>query len=611
MSSGIRNQPDVTSRLRRTVERFFEVQGRPDVDPLLEQFVIVELPGGEWLFQQGEAADSLYLIARGRLQVWGRAESAETPRLLGEIGSGESVGEVGLLAGGLRTAGVRAIRDSVLLRLDRDAFRRLAATHGTLVVSLAAQIAERLRDRTSSGRGVARGIENLAVLPVSGSPRVHGFAARLAEELETHDSVLHIDMKAAGTRTGSSLAEWLHVLDEHHRFLVLEAEPRDSAWSDTCRRQADVLMFVADAEELPSAGPWTSLEVGRCSTRRILVLLHSGDEISGSARWLDALPADQIHHVRRGHEQADVQRLARLLAGTAVGLVLGGGGARGFAHIGVLRALDEAGIPVDWLGGSSIGAVFAALRAFDWTSERVEAEARRVFVKENPLGDYTLPLVSLLRGRRLQRVMRRHFEVAIEDLPIPYFCVSSHLDRGEATVHERGPLWRAIRASVALPGVLPPAVIDGHLAVDGALLNNLPVDLMKERPVGRVIGVDLSVHKLRTAVEYDEVPGPLALLSSRLMPFLHARRPPNIISLMMKASLVSSFAHSRAMHGQADLMLAPPVARFGLLDAGAFDEIVDVGYEHARERLASWKPPLPGVTHHHRFRAESGAEVDP
>jgi NTE family protein len=600
MSAGTRSQTGLTSRVRRTVERFFEVQGRADVDSLLQEFVVIELPGGEWLFQRGEVADSLYLIARGRLQVWGNAGSAETPRLLGELASGECVGEIGLLTGGTRTAGVRAIRDSVLLRLDRDAFHRLAATHGALVVSLAAQIAERLRDRTAAQRGVARGIENLAVLPVGDSPRVRRFGARLAEELETHDSVIHIDVNAARHRTGSALSEWIHVLDEEHRFLVLEAEPQDSTWSDTCRRQADVLVFVANAAEPPSNGAWAGLKDGDSTTRRILVLLHSGDAISGGTRWLDALPADQIHHVRRGQEQADTARLARLLAGTAVGLVLGGGGARGFAHIGVLRALDEAGIPVDWLAGSSMGAVFAALRAFDWTPAQVEEEARSVFVKENPLGDYTLPLISVLRGRRLQRIMRRHFDVAVEDLPIPFFCVSSHLDRGETTVHERGPLWRAIRASVALPGVLPPAVVDGHLAVDGALLNNLPVDLMKERPVGRVIGVDLSVHKLRAAVEYDEVPGPLALISSRLMPFLRKRRPPNIISLMMKASLVSSFAHSRAMHGHADLMLTPPVARFGLLDAGAFDEIVAVGYEHARERLASWKPPLPSATYHHR-----------
>jgi predicted acylesterase/phospholipase RssA len=221
--------------------------------------------------------------------------------------------------------------------------------------------------------------------------------------------------------------------------------------------------------------------------------------------------------------------------------------------------------------------VFAALRSFDWEPARIASLARQVFVEENPLGDYTLPLVSLLRGRRLSRVMRRHFEVAIEDLPLPFFCVSSHLERGEAIVHERGPLWRAIRASVALPGVLPPAVIDGHLAVDGALLNNLPVDLMKERPVGRVIGVDLS--QTRCALPWN---------TTRFRVRSHCSR----VAFAVPAQKTSSEHHLPDDEGvarfelraqprdacQADLMLAPGGA-FGPADAGAFDEIVTVGYE--------------------------------
>src|SRR5262245_22369541 len=277
MSSGTREQPGVTARVRRAVERFFAVQDPEQVEALLREFSAVDLPGGEWLFQQGDAADSLYLIARGRLQVWGRADSADEPRMFGELATGECVGEVGLLTGGTRTAGVRAIRDSVLLRLDRDAFHRLAASHGTRGLSVAAQIAERLRDRTSASPGVARGIENIAVLPVTESPRVRGFAARLAAELETHDSVLHVDAGAVGSRAGSSLAEWLHVLNEQHRFLVLEAQTNGSAWSSLCRRQADVLVFVADAAEPPTPGAWGGLEAGGCTARRILVLLHPTD----------------------------------------------------------------------------------------------------------------------------------------------------------------------------------------------------------------------------------------------------------------------------------------------------------------------------------------------
>jgi predicted acylesterase/phospholipase RssA/CRP-like cAMP-binding protein len=584
-------EPDTTVRLRRTVAGFFRVSAAEDVDALLAEFRVLELPGSEWLFRLGDPADALFLIARGRLQVWGEPEEGGAQRLLGELGSGQSVGEVGLLTGGIRTASVRAIRDSLLLRLDRAAFHRLAARHPALVLNLTAQVAERLRDRTAPGGGVARGLENLAVLPIGRDTRVGRFAAELTMALETHDSVRHLDARWAGDREESVLAEALHEQEAAHRFVVLEAESRVSPWSELCQRHADVLLLVADASATPSAPPSASRE-GREATaaRRILVLLHPGEEISGSARWLAALPADQVHHVRATCAGRDLARLARVLAGEAVGLVLGGGAARGFAHVGVIRALDEAGIPVDWVGGSSIGSVFAATRALDWDPARIEALARRAFVEENPLGDFTLPLVSLLSGRRLRRLVRQYFGGDIEDLPIPYFCVSSHLDRGELTVHERGPLWRAIRASVALPGVLPPAVVDGHLAIDGGILNNLPVDVMRAHPVGRVIGVDLSAHKERR-VDYDEVPGPLEILRSRLLPARRRKRAPSILSLMMKASLVASAAHSRAMQRQVDLLLTPPVGSFGLLDVRSFDRIVAVGYEHARERLATWKPP--------------------
>ena len=590
-SGAFRGPPGATDRLRRTVERFFHVTEAASVDALLAEFRSFEVPGGTWLFRRGDPADALFLIARGRLQVWGGSAEDGDARLLGELGGGQSVGEVGLLTGGARTAGVRAIRDSLLLRLDRAAFHRLAASHAALVLNLTAQVAERLRDRTAPDRGVARGVENVAVLPVDRGPRSRAFAASLAAALERHDSVLHLDAAWPGEREDSALAEVLHEQETRHRFVVLAAEAQRSAWSELCRRHADVLLFVADASEAPTAGPWSSLgEAAQASARRILVLLHPGDRIAGSARWLAALPADQVHHVRQGSAERDLARLARVLAGEALGLVLGGGAARGFAHVGVMRALEEAGIAVDWIGGSSIGAVFAATRALDWPPERIREVAREAFVAENPLGDFTLPLVSLLRGGRLRRLLLRHFDIDIEDLPIPYFCVSSHLDRGELLVHERGSLWRAIRASVALPGVLPPAVVDGQLAIDGGILNNLPVDVMRARPVGLVIGVDLTARKERR-VDYEEVPGAFAILRSRLLPFGARKGLPNILSLMMKASLVASAGHSRAMVAQADLVLRPPVAGFGLLDVRPFDRIVEVGYQHARETLAAWKPP--------------------
>jgi predicted acylesterase/phospholipase RssA/CRP-like cAMP-binding protein len=592
MSSADTGVQALERRVQTTVEHMFGVHDGAEMASIRAELEPITLPGGSWLFREGDPGDSLFLIARGRLQVWRDSEEpGGKAHLLGELGPGESVGELSLLTGDPRSASIRAIRDTLLLRMDRLAFHRLAASHPALTLQLTGQIARRLRDRTSSKRAAVRGPENLAVLRVGESEVVRGFASQLSRALEEHGSVACLDAAAARDRDELELVDWIHGQEALNDFVVLETDSPASSWSQLCRRHADVLILVADAAAPLSHGDWAEAEQGdSIATRRVLVLMHPEGEVARSAEWLKALRAKEIYHVRAAHAERDLARVARILSGEAIGLVLGGGAARGFAHVGVYRALREAKIPIDWVGGSSIGSVFAAAIAFDWDADLVESLARKAFVEENPLGDYTLPIISLLRGRRLRRLVLEHFGCDIEDLPIPYFCVSSHLDRGELLVHDRGPLWRAVRASVALPGVLPPGVVDGFLAIDGGVLNNLPVDVMKSRSVGSVIAVDLSVRKERR-VEYDEVPDPFEVLRGRLLPF--SKRPsraPNIVSLMMKASLVASSAHSRAMLREADLVLQPPVGRFGLLDVKAFDQLVEVGYQHARERLADWKP---------------------
>jgi predicted acylesterase/phospholipase RssA/CRP-like cAMP-binding protein len=586
-------------RLREIAHRFFGIRDAAAFDALLGDLELVRVPGGSWLFRENDLGDSLFLIVRGRLQVWREAERDEAgdgARLLGELSAGDSVGEVALLAGGTRSASVRAIRDSLLLRMDRERFERLVLAHPALGLELTRQMAVRLRDRTAARPDMTRGLENIAVLPIGEGRAVRGFAAALAKALERLGSALHVDAEDAGDRGEAALAEWVHEQETRHRFLVLEAEPRRSSWTQVCRRQADVQLVVADAAEPIAAEPWGG--VGRDdpgAARRVLVLLHAGQDVSGSAGWLDAVEASELHHLRASSMDRDLARLARVLAGEALGLVLGGGGARGFAHIGVFRALREAGIEVDRVGGSSIGAVFAATLALDWSVEKIEEVAREAFVEEKPFGDYTIPLVSLIAGRRLNRLVLEHFDRDIEDLPLPYFCTSSQLDSGGLNVHERGALWRAIRASVALPGILPPAVIDRRLSIDGGILNNLPVDVMRSRSAGRVLAVDLSAQMDRT-VDYEDLPTALSLLRSRAIPGRERSRLPNIVSLIMKSSLVGSAAHTRAMREQADLLLNPPVAGYGLMDVSSFDRLVEVGYQHARERIAEWgRPDRPAL----------------
>ena len=235
--------------------------------------------------------------------------------------------------------------------------------------------------------------------------------------------------------------------------------------------------------------------------------------------WLEPRRLDFHLHVRADRPD-DLQRVVRIISGRATGLVLGAGAARGFAHLGVYRAMVEAGIPVDWVGGSSIGAIMAAAVAHDWTPEHAIAVARQAFVEGKPFSDYTFPMVSLLSGSRMTKLLQQHLEGELEDLPIPFFCVSSNLSTGALSIHERGPIWKAARASASLPGVLPPVVHEGQLAVDGAVLNSLPVDIMQGKLVGQVIAVDLTTRKAYQ-IDYDEVPSVWAMLFAKLtVPFV-------------------------------------------------------------------------------------------
>jgi len=163
--------------------------------------------------------------------------------------------------------------------------------------------------------------------------------------------------------------------------------------------------------------------------------------------------------------------------------------------------------------------------------------------------------------------------------------VSSNLGLGRLQVHDRGDLPRALRASVSLPGVFPAAVVNGELTIDGGILDNLPVDEMLRRPVGRVIAVDLTSPRPFT-VDYDAVPSPWAVLAGRFLPFARRRRVPGFMSLMLKATEIGTMEKVAASGRRADLLIKPPVSGFGITDVRSFDRIVDAGYAHTKEVLA-------------------------
>jgi predicted acylesterase/phospholipase RssA len=249
--------------------------------------------------------------------------------------------------------------------------------------------------------------------------------------------------------------------------------------------------------------------------------------------------------------------------------------------------MQELGLPVDWVGGTSIGAIMAATIASPTSAQDSMELVKKSFVDGKPFSDFTIPIMSLIRGRRMDNMLREHLDFEIEDLPIPFFCVSCNLDTGSTNLHEHGDLPAALRASAALPGIIPPAVVNQRLTIDGAVVNNPPVDIMQQKPVSRVIAVDLS-SVAPVEVKYAAVPSPWAVLRGRYLPFTRRHRVPGLSTIMLKATLLGTQEWVNEQGKKADLLLNPPVQRFGMTEVKAFEKIVAAGYEHAKIELERW-----------------------
>lgn len=571
------------------------------LDALLSQIQLLQLDVGEILYRQGEAGEDMHIVLTGRLEV--RVDSEEGGhRILAHPQPGDVVGEIALLAGSPRAATVVAARDTTLGALPRSALEALVTDDPTIFSRVARMIISRL----SGTQGhIARrtGTRTVMLVPLHETVDRAEFGHALRQALLRFGSVLHLDSHSAAARAATSgVADYGRLLDDCERsydYVILEADPVPSPWSRKCYGYADRIVLVADSAMLPIRTPlehWLFEQDSRSGAYAEvdLVLLHSGAGMpKGTRDWLAARMVSQHHHVRVG-DQASVARLARFITNNAVALVLAGGGARGFAHLGVIRALRESGVPVDAVGGSSFGALAATGLARGLRDEEILAEQHFAFSEEDPLSDYTVPVVSLIRGERLDRVLRKYLPMDIEDLWLPFFAVSSDLSANQMRVHDRGPLWRAIRASVSLPGILPPALENGHLLIDGAVVNNLPVDVMRERIRGRVIAVNLAVEK-EYVLEREQVPGGLDYIKSRLMPWRAPVDAPTISRVIMKATTLASRKEVGNARKLADLYLNPPVDAYDFLAWDRLREIVEVGYAYALPEVEAWAREQPNL----------------
>jgi len=569
------------------LERAARALVRDEAEPLL-------CPGGEFLVRQGDPADAMYLVTNGRLQVLGiAADGAETR--IGEIGRGEVVGEMALITREPRTASVQAVRDTQLLRLPADAFTRLVSEHPEALRRVSGTIVARYvrAFRTAVTSSPVRTITVIAL--DDGAPKE--FAARLAAAIGGDVALLDLatitDVLGTSRRpTHDALARYAEQAEAGHDLLVYDAGADDPEWTELCVRQSDLVLLVADGRARPAVRPIEEhLAQVQGSRRTELVLIHPAGtrQPSGTRHWLAPRRVDQHHHVRDGRV-TDVARVGRLATGNAIALVLGGGGARGLAHLGVLAALEDLDIPVDAIAGTSMGSLIAAGSALGLRDAERQASLRKVLVEGPSALDLTFPAVALASGTRITRSLQEFFgEVHIDDLWLDYFCVSCNLTQGEVVVHRDGPLWRALRASFAIPGIFPPMRVGNDLLVDGGVLDNLPVEEMRRTHDGAyVIAVDVS--NKRDLVAGDLPAGGIVsgwrVLFERVNPLHPKGSSVGIAKILMRLTELSSAFGSEAE--LADFVLRPPIQAFGAMDFRAFDRIVEVGRRDAPLRLAEW-----------------------
>lgn len=539
------------------------------------------VPGGVTLFEAGDTPDSLFMVISGCLGAFSRTPDGHT-RLVNRVMAGETVGEMAMISGKPRSATVIALRDTEVGRISKQAFDAVLLDHPQAMYRIAQLTVQRLESSQRQQRGKRSVPKTFTIVPHDAAVDVGEFAAELVKALAALGKNARAEL-VRSARGATHTSHWFHNVEAANDFVIYVADPGVTSWSKLCMRQADSLLLLANASAEPA--PWRVLATqGESRTtlqRAEIVLLHAGEIARGAGRnWTARQPGLALHHVR---QRRDVARLARLLTGRGVGLVLAGGGARGFAHIGVVKALREAGVPIDAVGGTSMGAILGAGITLEWSHEELVERFRRSFVNTNPLSDYTLPIVSLVSGRKVSRLLRGEFgDMDIEDLPLPFFCVSSNLTTGRIAVHRSGLLWRWLRASVAIPGVLPPIFHNGEVHVDGGVMNNLPVDIMRDIGRGPMIGVDVGADRAFTA-DFDDVDVPG--LWKAMSWFRAKKNRVNIFQILWRAGMVNSAAATMAHREQTDLMLQPPLESIDMLNWQAFDQAIEVGYRYTRTRL--------------------------
>uniref|UniRef100_A0A673II71 lysophospholipase n=1 Tax=Sinocyclocheilus rhinocerous TaxID=307959 RepID=A0A673II71_9TELE len=613
----MRAEPSVVLNVAHTVVRRMSPFVR-QIDFALDWMAV---EAGRAVYRQDDKSDSTFIVLSGRLRSVIMKEDGKK-ELTGEYGRGDLIGVVEALTHQNRATTVHAVRDSELAKLPEGALSSIKRKFPQVVTRLIHLLGQKILQQVN---GPLTG-----VCVLLSSPKLHLFNQKLQH---AYCQILLQFLKKKIAENSLSLyssvheyrlSSWLGQQEDIHRIVLYQTDVSLTPWTQRCIRQADCIIIVGLGEQDPAVGELERmLEGSAVRAQKQLVLLHreDGPPPKGTAEWLNmrswisrhlhlscprrvfsrrSLPKLREMYQRVFQKSADrhsdFSRLARVLTGNAIALVLGGGGARGCSQVGIIRALSEAGIPIDLVGGNSIGSMMGALYAEDRSYSRMKIRAREwamemtsVFKK---VLDLTYPITSMFSGASFNSSINAVFkDKQIEDLWIPYFNITTDITASTMRVHTDGSLWRYVRSSMSLSGYLPPLCDpkDGHLLMDGGYINNLPADVARSMGAKVVIAIDVGSQDETNLTNYGDALSGWWLLWKRLNPLAEKVKVLNMAEIQARLAYVCSVRRLESVKNSDYCeYIRPPIDRYRTLEFGKFDEISEVGYQHGKTVFDVW-----------------------
>ncbi|XP_011502944.1 PREDICTED: neuropathy target esterase sws [Ceratosolen solmsi marchali] len=635
----MREKPTVVLHVAKTVVKRLSPFVR-QVDFALDWLF---LESGRAVYRQGDESDCTFIVLSGRLRSVITYENGKK-ELVAEYGKGDLVGIVEMVTQTLRSTTVMAVRDSELAKLPEGLFNVIKLRYPIVVTRLINLLGHRLlgtwkQARPKNGARNSRqtavdarpsqvNFSTVAIVPVSDDVPLTAFTYELYHSLCAIGPCLRLTSDVVKKTLGGTimdsmneyrLTSWLAQQEDQHRISLYQCDSTYTLWTQRCVRQADCILIIGLGDRSPSLGR-TEREVERLAmrTQKELVLLHkehNGQRPMNTVEWLNMRSWVSSHHhiqcpkrmftrksqyrinelyskvlMSEPNVHSDFSRLARWLTGTSVGLVLGGGGARGAAHVGMLKSIIEAGIPIDMVGGVSIGAFMGALWCMEknitTTTQKAREWSKKMTQWWRQILDLTYPMTSMFSGKDFNKTIQGTFgDVYIEDLWLPYFTITTDITASCMRTHTHGLLWKYIRASMTFAGIFPPVCdpVDGHLLVDGCYVNNVPADEMLRQGAHHILAIDVGSQDDTDLTNYGDSLSGWWLLWKRWNPFATPVKVPNLPDIQSRLAYVSCVRQlEEVKNSDYCEYIRPPIDKYKTLQFTNFDEIKDVGYNHGK-----------------------------